>query len=67
MKFAVLVWGGWEGHEPRECVERFLPFLRSQGFELLVSDSLEVFADAGVMATLDRWVLTLRSYLSYVS
>ena len=53
MKSAVLVWGGWEGHEPRECVERFLPSLRAAGFELLVSDSLEVFADAGVMAQAD--------------
>jgi len=53
MRFAVLVWGGWEGHEPRQCVERFLPFLRAEGFDLLVSDSLGVFADAATMARAD--------------
>jgi len=53
MKFAVLVWGGWEGHEPRKCVERFLPFLRGEGVETLVSDSLEVFADPETMRKAD--------------
>ena len=24
------VWGGWEGHEPRQCVDIFAPFSRNR-------------------------------------
>ena len=41
-KKALMVHGGWEGHEPRQCVERFVPFLESQGFAVELSGSLEV-------------------------
>ena len=53
MKKALMVWGGWEGHEPRECVARFEPFLKEHEFDVLVSDSLAVFADPEAMATYD--------------
>lgn len=53
MRKALLVWGGWEGHEPRECVARFEPFLREQEFEITVADSLEVFADRERMPLYD--------------
>ena len=45
MKSALLVWGGWDGHEPKECVERFVPFLEGEGFSVEVSDTLAVFED----------------------
>jgi type 1 glutamine amidotransferase len=45
MKKALMVWGGWEGHEPRQTVERFAPFLRENGFEVRIENSLEVYAD----------------------
>jgi type 1 glutamine amidotransferase len=50
---AVAVWGGYEGHEPRECVERFIPFLESQGFDVMVENTLAVYADAELMAGTD--------------
>lgn len=53
MKKALLVWGGWEGHEPRECVARFEPFLADKEFDVTVSDSLEVFADKDAMRSFD--------------
>lgn len=53
MKKALMVWGGWNGHEPRECVERFAPFLHGQGFAVTVADTLEVFQDAAAMAAVD--------------
>lgn len=49
MKSALMVWGGWEGHEPRQCVERFEPFLRDRGFQVEVADTLDVFADQAKM------------------
>lgn len=45
MKSVLLVWGGWEGHEPKECVERFVPFLKEQGYYVEVSDTLASFED----------------------
>lgn len=50
---ALFVWGGWEGHEPRQCVEVFAPFLEGQGFEVLISESLDSFLDADLLRSLD--------------
>ncbi|MFA5206012.1 MAG: ThuA domain-containing protein [Lentisphaeria bacterium] len=52
MKKALMVWGGWDGHEPRQCVERFAPFLRQHGFAVEIADTLDVYADAAKMAGL---------------
>lgn len=47
-----MVWGGWDGHEPKETVERFAPFLREQGFEVRVEDNMDVYTDADYMSSL---------------
>jgi hypothetical protein len=52
MKSTLLVWGGWDGHEPRACVERFVPFLEDQGYRVEMSDTLDVFADEAKMRAL---------------
>ena len=46
MKRALMVWGGWEGHEPHQCVGVFAPLLEAAGFEVEISDSLDVYLDA---------------------
>ncbi len=51
-KSALLVWGGWLGHSPRECTEIFGPWLESQGYHVTVSDSLDVYLDAGFLKSL---------------
>ncbi len=53
---ALIVWGGWEGHEPRRCTERFAPFLRSQGFEVELADTLDVYLDADRLRAFDLLV-----------
>ena len=53
MKSALMVWGGWEGHEPKKCVDIFAPFLRREGYEVTVSDTLDAYLDEGKMASLD--------------
>lgn len=50
---ALVVRGGWEGHDPVAQTDEFLPFLRQQGFEVLVEESLEVYADPAVMDRVD--------------
>lgn len=52
MKSALMVWGGWDGHEPKQCVERFVPVLEAEGYQVEVSDSLAVFEDADKMKSL---------------
>jgi type 1 glutamine amidotransferase len=50
---ALVVRGGWEGHVPVEATDLFIPFLASHGFEVDVHDSLDVYADAGRMGSVD--------------
>ena len=50
---ALVVRGGWDGHAPEEAVELFVPFLREHDFDVVVEGSLEVYADASLMAATD--------------
>jgi type 1 glutamine amidotransferase len=49
---ALVVWGGWEGHEPKKCADIFAPWLSEQGMQVTVSSSLESFQDASLMDSL---------------
>jgi type 1 glutamine amidotransferase len=49
---ALVVWGGWDGHEPRQCAELFAPILQADGFEVEVSNTLDSYKDAGLMQEL---------------
>src|SRR3954471_20345708 len=42
---ALIVWGGWDGHQPREVAEIFRRVLVEEGFEVEVSDTLDAFSD----------------------
>lgn len=42
---ALVVRGGWDGHKPAEATELFIPFLRDNGFEVVVSESTESYLD----------------------
>ncbi|MCS7461754.1 ThuA domain-containing protein [Paenibacillus doosanensis] len=53
MKKALIVQGGWQGHQPKEVSEIFRGLLEEAGFEAEVSDTLEAFADAGKLRGLD--------------
>lgn len=44
-KKALIVWGGWGGHTPKECAERFAPWLESKGFKVTISDTLDAYLD----------------------
>ncbi|MGI8457242.1 MAG: ThuA domain-containing protein [Propionibacteriaceae bacterium] len=50
---ALVVRGGWDGHQPVEATELFLPFLADHGFEVRVEDSPKVYANPEVMASVD--------------
>jgi len=50
---ALIVRGGWEGHHPVESTELFLPFLQSNGYDIRVEESPDVYADADAMRATD--------------
>ena len=45
VKRALIVQGGWEGHEPREVAEILAQALRENGFQVEISDTLDVFKE----------------------
>ena len=45
-KKVLIVWGGWPGHEPKQTVDIFAPWLAEQGFDVEVSNSLDSYLDA---------------------
>lgn len=53
MRKALIVWGGWDGHQPKEVGEIFADILRKENFEVTVSDTLDAYKDAELMAQLD--------------
>lgn len=44
-KKALIVWGGWLGHEPEQVAHRLEGVLRDEGFFVEVSDTLDAFRD----------------------
>jgi len=52
MRRALIVWGGWEGHEPKQTAELMASVLEELGFAVHISDSLSVYADHNLMQSL---------------
>ena len=52
-KKALIVYGGYEPHQPKEGAELFRRWLVEDGFEVRVSDALDAFADEGALKQLD--------------
>ena len=50
---ALVVRGGWDGHQPVEATDLFIPYLKDQGFDVRVEDSPAPYADAGLMGGMD--------------
>ena len=53
MKSALFVWGGWEGHQPKQCVDIFAALLRAEGYRVETADTLDVYRDAGRLQSFD--------------
>ena len=45
MKKALIVWGGWHGHEPEPCAQIVQGMLQRHGFEVRVETQTAAFAD----------------------
>ncbi len=52
-KKVLMVWGGWEGHEPKQCMDVFAPILERRGFTVEIADTLDVYLDTAHLASRD--------------
>ena len=58
-KRVLFIYGGWEGHEPKESVDVFVPWLKSEGADVVVSDNLDSYTDKSLMDSLDLIIQTI--------
>ncbi len=45
---ALIVWGGWDGHEPEQGAHVVAGMLRDEGFEVAIENGTEALADPGI-------------------
>jgi type 1 glutamine amidotransferase len=48
MREALIVWGGWSGHEPEQCSKIVAGILEGEGFKVYVENTTEAFADPSI-------------------
>ena len=48
MREALIVWGGWSGHEPEQCAKIIAGMLEGDGFKVHVETTTEAFADPSI-------------------
>jgi type 1 glutamine amidotransferase len=48
MRDALIVWGGWSGHEPEQCAKIISDMLEGNGFKVYVETTTEAFADPSI-------------------
>ncbi|MCX5494799.1 ThuA domain-containing protein [Kaistia dalseonensis] len=48
MREALIVWGGWSGHEPEQGAHIISAMLEEEGFKTYVENSTEAFADPAI-------------------
>lgn len=53
MKKALILQGGWDGHEPELTSKRFAGLLEKSDFQVTISDTLDVLADLEMLKQLD--------------
>ena len=48
MRKAMIVWGGWPGHDPDLCASMIRGWLKVEGFEVRIETSTEAFLDPAI-------------------
>jgi type 1 glutamine amidotransferase len=48
MRSALIVWGGWDGHDPEECAAIYRRWLHEDGFSVRVETDPAVFGDPSI-------------------
>jgi type 1 glutamine amidotransferase len=55
-KKAMILCGGWDGHEPKLVSARFKNFLESEGFQVKIEESVQVIKDKDALEGLDLFM-----------
>lgn len=53
MKKALLIYGGWEGHEPEKCIKVVKKELTEANIECILSNTLDAYLDIDLMNSID--------------
>lgn len=53
MKKALIIWGGWDGHQPEQVAGILSNVLKEEKYDVEVSDTLDSLKDAGKLAGID--------------
>ena len=56
MKKALIIQGGWDGHQPQLVSKRFADMLEAEGYTTEISDTLDCLADLSALMSLDLLV-----------
>ena len=63
LRQALIVQGGWDGHEPVQISQTFAKVLHAEGFDVEISDTLDSFLDVEKLKKLHIivpvWTLSL--------
>ncbi len=57
-KKVLMVYGGWDGHDPKETAHLFAGLLEDAGLDVTLSETLDSFLDADLMGSVDMVVPT---------
>ena len=52
-KKAIIIAGGWKGHEPLQCAEIFKEVLEEENYDVEIHENMDVYTDEDVMLNLD--------------
>ena len=52
-KTALIVWGGWNGHQPEEVAAIYADALKNHGFDVEVANTLDAYLDGDKLKALD--------------
>ncbi len=61
MKSALIMWGGWDGHQPQATSELFAGVLRGEGYTVEVSSGLDALLDADKLKSVDLIIPNMSS------
>ena len=56
MKKALIFYGGWEGHTPRETADIFESWLKDEGYYVVTSDSIDILNNYESISDIDLFV-----------
>ena len=48
MRQAMIVWGGWPGHDPELCASTIRGWLKAEGFDVRIETATSAFADPAI-------------------